>query len=216
MNIDNNECCAKKRIKIGKITALISFLIGTAIFGLYFWTLASEFLFVGYGFIVIAGLVNIIILAIVLITPYKEKKIRKKILLTGGVMLLNIPIMLIYCSMAIILTNTMRISFINTTNMVLKDINIIGCESKHIEKLEKGESKTVWVGINGDCTININYIANGERKEENVTDYVTTGMGQRMKYNIGVVNSTAHQLKKLKIHSRLGILWLVNLKTIKG
>ena len=67
----------------------------------------------------------------------------------------------------------------------MTDINIIGCETKHIDKLEKGESKTVWVGITGDCTVNIDYLKNGEKKEENVAGYVTNSMGQKMKHNIG-------------------------------
>jgi hypothetical protein len=70
----------------------------------------------------------------------------------------------------------------------LKDINIVGCETKYINKLEKGESKTIWIGITGDCHIGINYIANGERKEENVAGYITNGMGQKMKYHIGGQN----------------------------
>jgi hypothetical protein len=176
---------ADKHIKTGKFTALVSLLIGTAIFGLYFLTSAFELLFVGYGFIAIAGLINLIILTTILVTAFKDKRHRKKLLLTSGLMIVNIPVMLIYCSIAIVLLNTMRITFTNATDKVMTDINIIGCEPKHIDKLEKGQSKTIWIGITGDCTINVDYVADGQRKEENVAGYVTNSMGQKMKYKIG-------------------------------
>lgn len=179
---------AEKHIKTGKLTALISFLIGTAIFGLYFLTSAAELLFLGYGFILLTGLVNAIILWTILVAAYKDNPNRKRLLLTSGLMLLNIPVMLIYCSIAFVLLDTMRITFTNATDKVLTDINIVGCELKHIDKLEIGETKTVWVGITGDCTINIDYLADGQRKEENVAGYVTSSMGQKMKHNIGVQN----------------------------
>jgi hypothetical protein len=103
-------------------------------------------------------------------------------------MLLNIPIMILYCWFAIILLNTLRITFTNCTQTDLTEINIVGCETEHLDKLEIGESKTVWVGITGDCTININYLENGQRKEENVAGYVTSSMGQKMNFKIGVPN----------------------------
>ena len=50
-------------------------------------------------------------------------------------MLLNIPIIITYCWVAIILLGTMRITFINETDTTINDINIIGCGGGHIEKL---------------------------------------------------------------------------------
>jgi NADH:ubiquinone oxidoreductase subunit 6 (subunit J) len=178
----------EKCIRTGKLTALVSFLIGTVIFGLYLLTSAGELIFIGYGFIVIAGVVNMVILAIILIMAKKDNKNRKKLFSTSWLMVLNIPVMLIYCSIAIVLTSIMRVTFINATNEVLKDINIVGCKTKYIDKLEKGESKTIWIGITSDCYIDINYIVNGERKEESVASYITSGMGQKMKYHIGGQN----------------------------
>jgi hypothetical protein len=179
---------ADKHIKTGKVTMLVSLIIGTAIFGLYFLTSAFELLFVGYAFIAIAGLINLIVFVTILVAAYKDDINRKRLLLTSGLMLLNIPVMIIYCSIGIVLLNTMRITFTNATDRVLTHINIVGCEAKRIDKLEKGQSKTVWVGITGDCSINIEYLANGQQKEENVAGYVSNSMGQKMKHNIGGQN----------------------------
>ncbi len=99
-------------------------------------------------------------------------------------MLLNIPIIIAYCWVAIILLGTMRITFINETDTTINDINIVGCGGGYIEKLAIGESKTVWVEITGDCSIYIDYLSNGKRKEETVAGYVTSGMGQKAKHKI--------------------------------
>jgi hypothetical protein len=178
----------ERHIKLGRQTALISFLLGTGIFGLYFLTSSFELLFVGYGFIALTGLINLGILISVLVKANKDKDNRKKLLTTCGLMMLNIPIMLFYCWVAIILLGTMRITFTNSTQTTLTNINIVGCGGGQIDKLEVGESETVWVDITGDCSINIDYLANGQRKEESVAGYVTSSMGQKMKHNIGGQN----------------------------
>ena len=93
-------------------------------------------------------------------------------------MLLNIPVMFFYCWVTIILLNTMRITFANSTQTTLTNINVVG-GGGHIDKLESGESETVWVDIIGDCSIDIDYLYNGQRKEESVAGYVTSSMGQK-------------------------------------
>ncbi|PZP51996.1 MAG: hypothetical protein DI598_01780 [Pseudopedobacter saltans] len=163
-------------------------MLGTGIFGLYFLTSSFELLFVGYGFIALTGLINLGVLISILIKTSKDKDNRTKLFTTCGLMLLNIPIMLFYCWVAIILLNTMRITFTNSTHTTLTNINIVGCGGGHIDKLEVGESKTVWVNITGDCSINIDYLSNGQRKEESLAGYVTSSMGQIMKHNIGGQN----------------------------
>ena len=178
----------ERYINLGRLTALISFLLGTGIFGLYFLTSSFELLFVGYGFIALTGLINIGVFISILVRATKDENNKSKLNWTAGLMLLNIPVMLFYCWVAIILIDTMRITFTNSTQTILTDINILGCETEHIDKLDVGQSKTVWVGITGDCTIDIDYLTNGQRIGENVAGYVTNSMGQKMKYNIGGQN----------------------------
>ncbi len=178
----------EKYIKLGRITALSSFLMGTIIFLIYFFTSLSDLLFVGYAFIFLAFLINLGILGAILLKAKKETENRKKLLITSAIMLLNIPIMLFYCWIAIILVNTMRITFKNETQTILTNINIIGCGGGHIDKLDIGESKTVWVNITGDCSINIGFLSNGQKKEENIMGYVTNHMGQKINHNIGGKN----------------------------
>ena len=87
-----------------------------------------------------------------------------------------------------LLTGNMRITFTNSTKHKLTEINILGCETEHISELKPNESTTVWVGITGDCSINVDFKENGEKKSEIVAGYVTSGMGQKMNYKIGGEN----------------------------
>ena len=100
-------------------------------------------------------------------------------------MLINIPIMVLYCWVSLILLDTMRITFTNPTQSTLTDINIIGCETEHIDELGPGQSKLVWVTIKGDCSIDMDYLFNGQRKEEMVVGYATGLMGQKVTHIIG-------------------------------
>lgn len=175
---------SKKHITLGKWTALISFIIGTLIFGLYFFTSNGELLFIGYGFIILAGIVNPIILSAILFKSNSDSVNHKKLLKTSGLILINIPIMFIFIYVTMILIGTMRITFTNSTQNTLTNINIIGCETKHIAELKPNESKTVWVGITGDCSINLEYLENGKIKKETVVGYVTSGGGQKLKHKI--------------------------------
>jgi hypothetical protein len=179
---------SEKHISLGKLTTLISFLIGTAIFGIYFLTSNWQLLFVGYGFIFIAGIFNFTILILTLIKASNDSENRKKLMKSSGLILLNIPVLFAYLWFAMFLIANMRITFKNTTEQKLTEINIIGCETEYISELEPHESKTVWVEITGDCSINLDYLENGMRKQEIVAGYLTGGMGQKMKYNIGGEN----------------------------
>lgn len=174
----------QQHIIIGRLTALISFLLGTLIFGLYFRTSSSSLLFLGYGFIVLIGLINLGVLYAVLARANRDKENRKRLMRTSALMLFNIPILLVYCWISIVLIGTMRITFTNNTGTQLTDINIVGCDGGHMDKLEIGESKTVWVAVTGDCTIHLDYLSNGQRKGETVAGYVTSSMGKKVNHII--------------------------------
>ena len=147
-------------------------------------TVESKLLFVGYAFIILTGIINIVILITIFKKAVNNSDNRKRLLKTCGIMLLNIPIMILYCWVTMTLIGTMRITFINQTGTEITDVNIVGCSGGYIDKLEIGESETVWVSITGDCSIYVEYQSNGQRKKESVVGYVTPGMGQKMKHKI--------------------------------
>lgn len=175
---------SEKHINLGKGTAIISFVIGALIFGIYFLTSNSDLLFIGYGFIALAGIINLIILIAILAKSNSDSTNRKRLLKTSGLMLINLPIMFLFIWISLIVIGNMRITFTNGTNNTLSNIKILGCETEYISELKPNESKTVWVGIPNDCSITLEYLEDGTLTKETVAGYVTNGMGRRMKHII--------------------------------
>jgi len=174
----------KGYILLGKLTAIFSFLIGTLIFGLFFQTSSFRYLETGVIYIIIAVLINLIVLTLILKQAKKDGNNEKRIVLVAKRMLINIPIALIYIWLGTVLLNTMRITFTNSTKVPITDININGCGGGYINELKIGEKKTVWIKIKGDCSIYIDYLKNGKRKEETVVGYISGNMGLKASHKI--------------------------------
>ena len=175
-------------MKLGYLTAILTFLTGTIIFSAYYFTSSDILLLIGYCYIALALIANIFILSIIVSKRKRDKNKSKSLSASILIMLLNIPVILCYCWFTIVLLNTMRITFTNSTNTTIKDLNIIGCKKEHIDELEIGESKTIWISITGDCAINIDYLTNKEKKYESVTGYLTSNMGGMKEYEISLKN----------------------------
>ncbi len=86
----------KQLIKIGRIIAILSFLIGTVIFVLYYLTSVDSFLFVGYIFIVVVAIINSIFLILIAVRYSKEEHHKTHLFITAGIILINIPALLFY------------------------------------------------------------------------------------------------------------------------
>ncbi len=169
--------------KIGLYTALISFLIGTILLTIFYFTNSTTVTLYGMIFIGIAGLINSGVLVKVLIDLINEKKNRKKYFITTGIMLLNIPVVVIYFYFVMILMSTMRVTFINETGREISELKIIGGEIKTIDKLGVGEKQTEWIGIKSENNLTLEYHIDGEIKTELIDSYMITG--KRINHRIG-------------------------------
>lgn len=173
-----------KTIIAGRLTALISFLIGLGIFLGYFATSSDHFVKWGISFLLLASLINVIMLLKVIYTAVKQKSYRKKALLTCGLMMLNIPTAIVFCYFSAVLMDTMRIKIVNETENELTDIRITGCGEKTLKTLAPEESEIVWIPLSGDCSIEMSYLENGEVRKEIVAPYLTLMMGEKLTHRI--------------------------------
>lgn len=166
--------------KLTVITALVFFLIETVLFGMYYITLSTDIIFVSY-FIGIIILIISIILGCIIIFIKNSTNIKLK---SCSIIVLNILIVGIYSYFVILLTDYARITFINSTSDKITDIQILGCEEKYLDILNKGDKKTIWINIPEDCSIDINYIFEGTKKRENIIEYISPGMGEKIDFSI--------------------------------
>ena len=176
---------SEANIKTGKTLFLTSFVIGTIIFLLDIFTNNNSLLILGYLFVLIALLLNFGMLITILINAGTDKINRKRLLKTAGLMVLNIPIALLYMQITSALMNIMIVTFINSTDSILTEIKIEGCENKEIQMLKPLERETLWIHLQNECQIDISYNLKNERKKENVIGYICSGLGQRTSYSIG-------------------------------
>ncbi|WP_343532119.1 hypothetical protein [Pedobacter sp.] len=83
-------------IQIGRQSAIWSFSIGTFLFLAYCITNSSIFLVIGLCYLLLAILYNTTILLIVIVSAFSKKGMFVEHLKAIGLMLLNIPVVLIY------------------------------------------------------------------------------------------------------------------------
>ncbi|MEP6262841.1 MAG: hypothetical protein ABJ092_14790 [Gillisia sp.] len=177
-----------KKEWLGRTVALISFIIGSILIGLFIFTEKAELLLIGYISVILIVIVNIAVFIASLVEAVNNKILRKKLLLNSGIMLLNIPVAFFYFWLMLILLNTIRLTLVNPTDSKLTDLNMIGCESRIIDELKPGESKTVWISINNDCSIILNFKEEEIEKTETIIGYATNMGGRKAKHKIGQGN----------------------------
>lgn len=170
---------------LGKRTALVTFVIATLICALYIYTGELYYEFFGYFFLLLALPINCVVLIILLVKASKSEN-PKKIKSGIGLLFLNIPVAIFYLGIGIYFVGIMRITFENNTGKDIKSIKIKGCENNYLAVLKNGETETIWIDINGDCSITLSYVdAKGIIQNETVIGYVCSGMGQNYTYEIG-------------------------------
>lgn len=178
----------QKLIRIGIIAALLSILISSLLFFGYYYTSFNFIVYLEYIFIFISGAVSFIILLRIINHISKHKRSRRPLILTSVVIILSGLIALIYFRYLTNLLDTMRIKFVNESNYALTNIKITGCQKKQVDNIAPKSHETVWIKITRDCSINLSYNENGQLKNEVVSDYVTTSMGQQLTFKIGNKN----------------------------
>ena len=176
---------AVTKIGIGNLTSVISFVLGTSIFLAYVITESDRLFLIGYYFIVIAGIVNLIVLLWLLLQTSSNKSIKRGLVRSRLLILANIPIATIYIFIVLTILSYLRITFVNKTGEIITNIRVEGCDDKLIDHLNPNDEITKWIGINGDCSVNINYTMKEIEKQETVVGYATSFTGQKLTYNIG-------------------------------
>ena len=177
----------QKLIKIGIRAAVLTILLSSLIYFSYYYTSYNFIVFLEYAFIFLAGATCFIILLRILNHVKKHKRFRTPLLFTSGFLIISGIIALVFFRRITHLLDTMRIKFVNESRYALTDIKITGCQKKQINDIAPQGKETVWITISRDCSINVSYNENGVVKNEVISSYVTTSMGQQITYRMGHV-----------------------------
>ena len=175
----------QKLITIGIRAAILTIVISSLIYFSYYFTSYNFIVYFEYIFIFLASAASFIIVLRILNQVKKHKRNRTPLILTCVFILVSGIIALVYFRYLTNLLDTMRINFINESPYALTDIKITGCQKKHIDSISPKGSQVVWIKVTRDCAINVSYNENGIAKNEMVSAYVTTSMGQKLSFRIG-------------------------------
>jgi len=176
------------RINLAKKTSILSFGFGTFLLLLYYFFQNDTILFIGYVYVALITIANLIVLLRLLKPLINDSQNRIRTIFAICIMISNIPVLLLYVFFVLYLLNTLRITFVNSTNRTLSNLTIYGCTDTYtIESLNPKEENTVWIELDGDCEIDISYFNKNDsiRKIENVEGYISAFMGQKKNYYIG-------------------------------
>ncbi len=176
-------------VRLSFYTAVVSFLTAATIFALYFFSGDFLYAFIGYFSMLLLGLVNLIALVILGVVMAKNSSVRRIGITTILFQLFNIPLAIVCLWAGARLSDIARITFVNQTLEEIEQVNITGCEDQIIEHLKPGGRETVWINIENDCSIKMEYIQNDTTLTETVCGYLCHGMGVVYTYNIGGSNS---------------------------
>ena len=175
----------QKLIKIGIRAGVLTILLSSLIYFTYYFTSYNFIVYLEYAFIFLAGAASFIILLRILNHVTKHKRYRIPLLITSGFILISSIIAIIYFRHLTTLLDTMRINLVNESRYTLTDIKISGCQKKQVESIRPEGNETVWIKITRDCAINLSYNENGVVKNEVISSFVTTSMGQKLNFRIG-------------------------------
>jgi hypothetical protein len=161
------------------------FTIGTLLLVVFAASLSTRVAMVGYLYAGLALLVSTTYLIVILIRVIRGKLGTITGLKAIGILMANMPVAIFYFYLVVSLLNTARITFENATGYDLTAIRIMGCDDRQINSIQNGESKTIWLNIPGDCSLEIEYQHDGELKKETVAGYLTNFNGVIATYRIG-------------------------------
>jgi hypothetical protein len=169
--------------RIGYTIAGLTFVLAMFIMFAHYHGFKGDYDALGIMFLFGAFVVNLAVLIIMVVLIYGYKI--KGPFLSIGFMFANIPVAIIYISFGIYLNDFYRVTVINDNQSTLSNIRLTGCEYESIEKLESGESETVWIEIEGDCSVHLTYIDSKKNEHnESVMGYLCPGLGGTEDYFI--------------------------------
>ena len=82
--------------KVSKIVSIVSFILGTLLFGAYFINDSYQIVSFGLIYVVVTAIINFIFFLALVVTAIAKKEHRNYHIRTAGFIMINIPIAFVY------------------------------------------------------------------------------------------------------------------------
>jgi amino acid transporter len=155
-----------KIILIARCFILLSFLIGTGVILLIYFTPTHSIVNFSVIYASIFFILALILFIILVSKAVIEKSSRRKFVTTTLLLLLSLSTTFVYYLIWNYALDTTLVKVINNTGQDVTEAGIYGCFEEKWGTLSKGESKTVRFPNNTDCAFMVTYKFNGNAKIE--------------------------------------------------
>lgn len=174
-------------------TGWFSFLLGTALLALYFFSNDLLVAFVSVPVVAVVGLYNLVLLVQLLGRARLEKENRRALWRAGALLSLNLPVALLYAKLVLLLTNTLLVRLVNDTQQPLRHVVVQGCgQPRPLADLPPGQATIIWLPISRDCferRVSVQYVVGPATHQTVIDGYVIEG--QRLNVKLGSSPSLA-------------------------
>jgi hypothetical protein len=167
--------------------SLTSFLLGTAMLVLFFFTSDLLVALVCAPVVLVIGVYNLKLLLLLAWRGRRQKENRKELWRAGAIMSLNLPVALLYSKVVLMLSNTLLVRLVNTANQPLRQVVVLGCgEQRPLADLQIGQSTIFWLPISRACferTVVVRYKVGQSTRQAIINGYVVES--KRINLKIG-------------------------------
>lgn len=110
-----------------------------------------------------------------------EKKEVMKVIIQSVIFL---PILYFFILISYEFSQNTRIDIINNTNQTVDHWSIKGCLNLWNTNLYPKQKKTIWINLNEDCSLEIEYIQQGIKKRETIAGNLNPGLFSKIEFYI--------------------------------
>lgn len=160
-----------------RVFAFVSSAMAAGLLLWFFLSLSVISLILWYVFLPVTVFFSLIFLLSVsryakVFPQWQTRLINTRLIVFANLSFVCLCLLLSFC-----LLNVLRVTFENVSEATLTHIEVSGACHAKIDQLRKGESQTLWMGIEKEGRLLVEYVCGGETKQEEVMGYVTHHMG---------------------------------------
>ena len=174
-------------IKECRQIAWFSFLIGTALLALFFFSNNLLVAFLSVPVVALFGFCNLLLLGQLLWRARREPENRRALWRMGALLSLNLPVALLYTMLVLVLSNGLLVRLVNDTPQPLRHLVVLGCgQPRPLADLPPGQATIVWLPITRNCAeraVSVQYAVGAATQQTIIDGYVVEG--QRLNVPLG-------------------------------
>ena len=167
---------------IGIGLTLLSFLVGTTLYLIFYYTEKDVIIDIGLWFFLIAFWSNLVVGVLLIVVAIVKKRKATGIALIA--LFMNIPVGAIYFGSILSLMSDYRVVLENNSDQEIRNIKLFSQRTEYakIDSLASGARKKIIFGAKEDGRLDIKFVKGGVEYEDFIFGYITGGGNEKCRY----------------------------------